>query len=78
MPNLSSRPLRAPLRNQKKSECAGDKVNEEGRLTKAFFSPTADQPEECGEVESPGENGNDEDDTFLYILISEFWLHLTT
>lgn len=53
-------------------------MNEEGRLNAAPFSPAADQPEECGEVVSPDENGNDDDDTFLYILISEFWLHLTT
>lgn len=51
-------------------------MNEEGRLTTAPFSPAAAQPEECGEVVSPDENGNDDDNTFLYILISEFWLQL--
>lgn len=53
-------------------------MNEEGRLNAAPFSPTTDQPEECREVVSPDENGNDDDNTFLYILISEFWLRLTT
>lgn len=37
-------------------------------------SPAAAQLKKCREVVSPDENGNDDDDTFLYILISEFWL----